>query len=49
VYVDASNWRSYSSGIFNNCAANINHVALVVGLLDNGVWKIKNSWGVTWG
>lgn len=47
--MDASNWSAYRSGIFNNCATNTNHAVLLVGVLDNGVWKVKNSWGSTWG
>lgn len=48
VTVDASNWSRYSSGVFSNCAASINHAVLLVGI-SNGVWKIKNSWGGSWG
>ena len=49
VAVDATNWSSYKSGAFNNCAANLNHAVLLVGIDANGVWKIKNSWGTSWG
>jgi len=48
VTVDATNWSSYRSGVFNNCAANINHAVLLVGVAG-GTWKIKNSWGTSWG
>lgn len=48
VAIDASNWSRYSSGIFNNCATNLNHAVLLVGQLNSN-WKIKNSWGATWG
>lgn len=48
VTVDATNWSSYRSGIFNNCRANINHAVLLVGFVG-GNWKIKNSWGTGWG
>jgi C1A family cysteine protease len=30
------------------CGRNINHGVLVVGATD-GYWKIKNSWGTSWG
>lgn len=48
VTVDASNWNSYRSGTFNNCATSINHAVLLVGIVG-GNWKIKNSWGTSWG
>jgi len=48
VAVDASVWSRYRSGILNNCAKNVNHGVLLVGVSDN-YWKIKNSWGAAWG
>jgi len=48
VAVDASNWSLYSSGIFNNCANNVNHGVLLTGATDT-YWNIKNSWGSGWG
>jgi cathepsin L len=48
VAVDASNWSPYKSGIFNNCGENVNHGVLLVGATEN-FWKIKNSWGTSWG
>jgi C1A family cysteine protease len=49
VCVDASNWSAYRSGIFNNCKTSINHAVLLVGVGADSSWKIKNSWGATWG
>ena len=49
VGVDASNWKGYTSGIFSNCGTGINHGVTLVGVDDNGVFKIRNSWGATWG
>lgn len=48
VTVDASNWSSYKSGVLANCGTSINHAVLLVGVI-NGAWKIKNSWGTSWG
>ena len=48
VAVDAGGWSHYSSGIFSNCGTSINHAVLLVGVV-RGNWKIKNSWGTTWG
>ncbi len=48
VTVDATNWSRYSSGVFNNCSTAINHAVLLVGVVSNN-WKIKNSWGTSWG
>jgi C1A family cysteine protease len=48
VRVDASNWSSYKSGIFENCNLNINHAVFLVGSSDTA-WTIKNSWGPSWG
>jgi hypothetical protein len=31
VRVDASNWHLYKSGVFDNCAKNINHAVFLVG------------------
>ena len=48
VTVDASNWSFYRVGIFSNCGTNTNHAVLLVGVVG-GDWKIKNSWGTSWG
>jgi C1A family cysteine protease len=48
VTVDAANWSHYSSGVFNNCGHSIDHAVLLVGVVG-GAWKIKNSWGTSWG
>lgn len=49
VCVDATNWSSYKSGTFSNCAKSINHAVLGVGYTTDGQWIIKNSWGTGWG
>ena len=40
VAVDATNWSKYTSGVFNNCAAKLNHGVLLVGLTDQ-YWKVR--------
>jgi len=49
VAVDATNWSSYRSGVFNNCAANLNHGVIAVGYQENEYWLVRNSWGAGWG
>jgi len=49
VAVDASNWGSYSSGVFSNCGNSINHAVVAVGWTSTGDWIIRNSWGSNWG
>lgn len=46
--VDASNWSSYASGVFNDCDSFLNHGVTLIGATDQ-YWKIKNSWGTSWG
>jgi len=48
VAVDAANWSTYRSGIFSNCGNHINHFLLAIGATDT-YWKLKNSWGMSWG
>jgi KDEL-tailed cysteine endopeptidase len=58
VAVDATNWGSYSTGIFagNMCNANLNHGVTLVGYGTSKTgndmtkwWIVKNSWGASWG
>jgi C1A family cysteine protease len=48
VAVDATNWSTYKTGVFNNCKTSLNHGVLLVGVSDQA-WKVKNSWGTSWG
>jgi C1A family cysteine protease len=48
IAVDATNWSTYKSGVFNNCKTTLNHAVLLVGVVG-GNWKVKNSWGTSWG
>lgn len=51
VCVDANNWNSYTGGILTRCGQQIDHCVQAVGVdtSKNGYWKVRNSWGVTWG
>lgn len=54
VAVDATFWGLYSSGVFrsSSCQPSVNHGVLVVGYdhtTSPPSWKIKNSWGTSWG
>jgi hypothetical protein len=56
IAVDAagSQWQLYKSGIFNHptCGKQLDHGVLAVGYgtqAGTDYWKIKNSWGTTWG
>merc|ERR1712190_176131 len=52
IAMDASPWQSYHGGVFTGCSSsNLNHGILLVGYGNDGqgYWKIKNSWGTSWG
>jgi len=51
IGVDASAWQSYSSGILTKrCGRSLDHSVLLVGYDESGsFWKVKNSWGKSWG
>ena len=46
-------WQYYSGGILNECGnGNIDHGVMLVGVYQDhteSYWKVKNSWGTTWG
>lgn len=48
IAVDASNWKSYRSGIFSDCTEKVTQDALLVAQTTT-YWKVKNSWGLAWG
>jgi len=50
IYVDASSWQHYSTGIFSGCTFSaFNHAVVAVGYDALGNWKVRNSWGTNWG
>ena len=49
VAVDATNMSGYISGLFSDCSNNLNHGVTLVGVDTNTVWKVRNSWGASWG
>lgn len=51
VCLDANNWNSYNGGIMYNCGKQVDHCVQAVGVDtgSNGYWKVRNSWGVSWG
>jgi len=50
VCVDASTWNSYSGGIMSVCGKSVNHCVQAVGVdVSGGYWKVRNSWGGSWG
>jgi len=53
IEADKSTFQNYKSGILSRtCGTQLDHGVLVVGYGTEGgmdYWKVKNSWGVTWG
>lgn len=54
IGVDATTWNTYTGGVMTNCGkgTSINHAVQIVGVdssSTSGYWKIRNSWGSTWG
>eukprot|EP00341_Mesodinium_pulex_P002796 CAMPEP_0116909632 /NCGR_PEP_ID=MMETSP0467-20121206/14391_1 /TAXON_ID=283647 /ORGANISM="Mesodinium pulex, Strain SPMC105" /LENGTH=284 /DNA_ID=CAMNT_0004585027 /DNA_START=159 /DNA_END=1013 /DNA_ORIENTATION=+ len=51
VCLDANNWNSYKGGIMTSCGKQVDHCVQAVGVDTgaNGYWKVRNSWGTSWG
>jgi len=52
VCLDASSWNSYHGGIMTSCGNRVDHCVQAVGVdtsLIGGYWKVRNSWGTSWG
>ena len=54
VEADGSDWQFYSGGVLTDaCGVNLDHGVLVVGygtdVTQGDYWKVKNSWGPSWG
>mmetsp|Transcript_14360 Transcript_14360/g.21521 ORF Transcript_14360/g.21521 Transcript_14360/m.21521 type:complete len:330 (-) Transcript_14360:229-1218(-) len=51
VCLDANNWNSYHGGIMSSCGKQVDHCVQAVGVNTgvNGYWKVRNSWGTSWG
>jgi|EP01033_Poteriospumella_lacustris_P011287 C1A family cysteine protease len=51
VCLDASSWNSYTGGIMTTCGQDVDHCVQAVGVdaSTGGYWKVRNSWGSSWG
>jgi C1A family cysteine protease len=49
ICLDASTWNSYTGGIMSSCGKQINHAVQAVGVDTSSYWKVRNSWGASWG
>jgi C1A family cysteine protease len=54
VEADQAAWQNYQSGVMcQTCGTNLDHGVLLVGYgtssTQGDYWKIKNSWGTSWG
>ena len=54
IEADQSSFQLYESGVYtsSDCGTTLDHGVLVVGygeLDDTDYWKVKNSWGSSWG
>lgn len=51
VCVAAEVWNTYTGGIMSTCPGGVDHCVQAVGVdtSSDGYWKVRNSWGTSWG
>ena len=51
VCLDANTFNSYTGGIMSVCGNSVDHCVQAVGVYAStgGYWKVRNSWGTSWG
>jgi C1A family cysteine protease len=52
VCLDAQTWNTYNGGVMKVCGSSVDHCVQAVGVdpdATSGYWKVRNSWGITWG
>ena len=50
AYADSAQWQFYTGGVLTSCGQQVDHAVQVVGIdTEAGYWKVRNSWGTSWG
>merc|ERR1712007_368652 len=50
IQADQSVFQQYTGGVITSgCGSNLDHGVLAVGINSDGSYKVKNSWGTSWG
>jgi len=49
VCLDANGFNSYTGGVMSVCGHSVDHCVQAVGVDTSSYWKIRNSWGTSWG
>jgi C1A family cysteine protease len=49
VCLDANGFNSYTGGIMSVCGHSVDHCVQAVGVDTSSYWKVRNSWGTSWG
>lgn len=51
VCLDANSWSTYTGGVMSACGNSVDHCVQAVGVDtgSGGYWKVRNSWGTSWG